>query len=1543
MNCHFSSQLDVLKAAITNLDATGFRGFEGLLAKIFSSITDKSFRLAGSGSQHGKDGSTNGSNDIISFEAKLYTGPINKNEVLSKLTEIIATDPAPDLWILSSTVEIKAQVADILVRAADKNGINLLILDWSPTATIPELAVVCALTRTETITFLTTELADPALVEKASEALLAIANHEKFDERAQAVLELVRNPSLAPSAAVKANREWLTKAFSNERTARREFGQVLAPLAKNALPTVERAALLQNVQQASYGSPTDRLVVLLGDEGCGKSWIFAQSWLANEHPPLTLLIPAAEVPEESTISNEDDFIIQQIIRQTHGATDQKTTARWRNILASWDSAEKPDQPNLVILLDGLNQRPGYDWPRWLDSMAYKLSRIGGQLVITTRNGYFNTRLRKALFTPQYLVCVEQWTERELEEILTKRNVIQKNLSQRVVATLRNPRVLGIAFELLEDGSIENFHELSVDRLLFEHTRKSARYQREVESPHTFSHRLLAHAREILQRVQAAQSSDALIFQSIDLGPRVSHQLSQDLLAVSEGRFFNALAEDPYLYELSDDGLVLALGFAILDTLGRAIRNGTDPEEALEVILGPITALDKTSEAVFAAMLISSIDERSKVSTTTALIVAYLRLQNLDEQTYPAFEAIIRNRIDAAMPALSDLATSPHRAVNDEWLTHALLEVRHDERCWVVMRQHIEQWLRCYSLEPSLRIFKEHTQDKEEYERKLSERNESIIKEISNLSKLEAHFLNTKMIRDDHLVSESLTSTSFRLLAGIPLSEFSEVFVAWAFSQAINSDFHRPYEEFLYLIRFNRVDWSRTREELLRHAAPFSQPEASSVGKWAFVHLLRAVSTIEDAEHCENLIEELTKDRESFGKWRRIETYCETDPCDPNSVSPENIKATAQKCREIDPGNICQSFGVTEEDQFLSEASFGLARFESETAIAVHRSIIEHASKNVRNSATYRLMNLRGCAPLVTVDARDSLLTFAREKRHPFKEGDKNSQNEWLQVQYAHLLTFPHMDGREQIGVLLSLRNFDPPLLDLADVIKPAPAQDLESALDRCQQSNDENFKMTILMFAQHSGSEISERSEDLLIRLTEDPNSVVRALAIGALVAHEKEAFIKSFSHGSWSASTLDPRKERMERWYGSMAIAHAFSKGFLSEVAAIDKISTEHYHMLASSMSDSGSSEIPMRLNASLRLMLAVDGPNDALVVEQRSDDHRKGYDVPTKSLVEPVRSMDLGEFFKRTSETEDEFDERQRQGWKAFDEFEAKLTELSAEQILEDTSRATLRVCMAREPNLVVTWAQNFLELPNHKIRSIFNFGLRVAEALSQLDPELSMKLFTHLRNNRGFVNIVQGPASLGLESLSIWNSANHETLNPLRAARLDEAKDDNEIAQEVLAAYSAHKEDFLDRYIEDKLTSERPVDLARALMVCGFSLENEKREAIIAAHTQMPGIIGLAAQSAKFAYERNVWAKHWHDLMHKARTPEEFWRFSVLFVKLVDGRYQCWSIELAEPETPMKNFIPSAWEGIKRRIKNWQDKRSKTLFGDQAPDPMFLDIQS
>jgi hypothetical protein len=71
-----------------------------------------------------------------------------------------------------------------------------------------------------------------------------------------------------------------------------------------------------------------------------------------------------------------------------------------------------------------------------------------------------------------------------------------------------------------------------------------------------------------------------------------------------------------------------------------------------------------------------------------------------------------------------------------------------------------------------------------------------------------------------------------------------------------------------------------------------------------------------------------------------------------------------------------------------------------------------------------------------------------------------------------------------------------------------------------------------------------------------------------------------------------------------------------------------------------------------------------------------------------------------------------------------------------------------------------------------------------------------------------------------------------------------------------------------------SPRP-NIARAIIVAGFSNDTLWAIETIDAHKDDLGYLGEAYKAAKFAMDRLRWSKHWAALIRSATTETDLWR--------------------------------------------------------------------
>src|SRR3546814_149222 len=253
--------------------------------------------------------------------------------------------------------------------------------------------------------------------------------------------------------------------------ARQQFGQPLAPNDAKMDFGQPRAALRDSLKPAFMGPPSNSVFVVIGPEGVGKSWLVANTWMQSNPAAILLFATAGELRNPEDVIGFEDFLVRKLIAQTGGDFTEANQKRWKRRFAAWRANPGPQNILLALCADGLNQNPGYPWARWIDGASLFLGQLGGQLVVTTRTSHFPT-IRQATASAKIRIPVPEWTKPELDALLRTRGIDPDILTGEVFETLKNPRILSIAVNLIDVHDIEKIEQLSVGRLLFEHLRTS---------------------------------------------------------------------------------------------------------------------------------------------------------------------------------------------------------------------------------------------------------------------------------------------------------------------------------------------------------------------------------------------------------------------------------------------------------------------------------------------------------------------------------------------------------------------------------------------------------------------------------------------------------------------------------------------------------------------------------------------------------------------------------------------------------------------------------------------------------------------------------------------------------------------------------------------------------------------------------------------------------------------------------------------------------------------------------------------------------------
>jgi len=1508
-----ASDLIDLKNALHALKPSGQTGFEGLLAEVFEQLLDVPFRLAKSGSQFGLDGKASDPNVPICFEAKLYKDTVPSSEVLNKLLALAIREDSTELWVLGATSSISTQTESDLAASGRKLGISTVIFDWQGEA--PMLATLLIVVHKLVGAFFEKNV--PAEIsQKAIVALERLASSKDWIAVSEKAMEQLCSASVAAPFALSANRNWLRKALTNRRSAKAAFGQALSPLEMTGLPVLSRQNLVQQLQEFFRSPPQDKLMAVLGDEGNGKSWLMMKCWAEMSEPPITLLLSAESFVGFEPSQGWPEFLVQKLQNQTGDSEPEHSKMRWLRRLERWKKSPPLPLPRLLVIVDGVNQRPSVDWGRLLDSLTPYIHELGGITVVTSRTQFFHTHIAPRLCTPVDQHAVPQWTDSERDEILNAKGLKTASLNPEVATSLRNPRLLGVALSLLTQDDLRSLEGLSPALLLFEYLRILVRDGGTALSFEQFCDRLQGHACTILDRVRANASDDLIVFKQME--------------PTAEGQFFRVLADDPSRYTLEKPGLALALGFAIIDELRIANRNSRDLHEKLKTVLEPVEALDQTAEAVLAALTIACLDDTVNETIGAAVLAGFTHMQNPDGSKLAAFIELGYRRPGVFCSGAETVFMAAHSAPNEDWLVEALKAMKSQPSSWPQLRAFIAQWL-CYWWPDELvnhrMQFSENvtsdTRSKHEAERD---------QRVHDLRPIEKQYFDklTPQISSPFRLME----LSFQLLAGQPLSGLVFELTCAKFSMALSPAYGSPDREFTALIRFNRSDWQETREQLLTHARHFKNPDVSSVGLWTAVALWNATGDASDANEAHRLWLDLTKDRDHGLNWRLVESYCETDPCDPSSVQPENVAITIEKYRSLNVRHLAQHMGQSGEDSFWSDALPAMARFAPDVAVEKHReflsSIPSRRGLPLRHAAWRAIEH----SALLVDELPSQLLTLSNGLLFDPAEVDERSV---APVQQALLMSaFSHLTVSEQLAALLAVSDPGRIWLGVLDIAKPGDVHELSFAM---RQLGPADPKVLVPLALAKVCNEPLPELAGIFPHFLTAPHAVTRFVAFQLAVITQDVAALSVIAKSD--RTFVNVAEDSREYISGSIALINAAERGLIPGVQIIDRIAPKTYFFALARLDDEASHELAKRLDACVHQVLQLTIRHCPVVIKSQIDG---GIEIPyvLHSLDDlPTPSGDFADEFEKFSLSEQSFHEAQQRRRQAYEEFRSSLTDQVAALVLEAFDFNDIQTLVGKKPELTDCWVDLLLKLSLKHQQTLRNFALVLARALTYHEDKLNvaLDLYDRFVNQDSSVNIQYTAAELPLASVAIWSAADHPHVDQRRFSRLDCCQNDHQIATEVCAALYAGKSEILDAYIRSRLCSSLPVDVARAIVIVGFSDNEELASAVMRQYENCKGLLGDAVKACGFAMDRHRWAKHWLQKMQAAQCAEDFWLASVLFLKVVDGRFNALHQERPCGSTTFSQWWWSIDRQIKSRVKRWVNKREKKLFGSDVPSPIFL----
>lgn len=1509
--------------------------FECVVAELIGRLLGVQVALARHGSQYGGDSGVVGQNGRrLRIECKKYrdTSSLSERELLGEVAQALARDEALEAWILVTTRKVPEQTRQTLDQSGDKNGIPIVIIDWTCDGNAPLAALFAS---------------DPELVSKKFSNKAGVAASALQPVFQPAISNLRRHleswclgfESLRQKSHVRLNKIW---------NCPRESKSVLGQNAAGG--SWEKKIRRDSVHNALYDwwrgeAQSDAPAALVGLEGTGKTWAIL-NWLicSQAEQPVVLVIPASALDANFGVSLVN--VKKLMARWLYELSEVRNSDHWLRRLEYLLKRPTGEAPVLTVVFDGLNQEPFVPWLRLLEVFQSECFAGRVRVIISTRKHYFENRLASlnSLFFSPVQIGVGLFDTTlggELDKMLAQYQLSREDLHPDVIWAARTPRLFALVMRLRD--KLLDSGQITIHRLLWEYGRDTLG----IRAATSFSNEEWIDWLKRIARKHREGFKDYSVRSLEETVTRPSlrnREVSARLSDIIDGNW--ATRNESGILELTPTVVGHALGLLLLDYLSQgASTTFAALHEALQRWLDPISGLDQQSEILRAAVSILIEQGGAMIPTVPGvLITAWLHAQNVPDMHRQEIVNLAPNFPVALLDAIEH---SDSRAFDSarSWAVKALRSIPRSSsatRSAIIARA--TRWLMTLSRNKDTGPIADEAYRKRQWD-KLRQR---IGSESLGLIVVAGYEVN---IIDESLALAQATIPS--LIEGFPLAEALPIFEAAAIEVAV-MDRSNCWNGLRWICLLNEVDpqetASRLRKssEIVRHrnSEPGIHPD---IPRRVAALLLFLTFQEQDKHTAASINPKIGRylsyeddylsqpSRSLFPLERRHAEIVFNDTelplrlrierigqfwLDPSFVPPKSfIAEVINAAKSIEAQKLDQQGGLTRDDFEFEAIEPVLARFAPDLLADLMRRKMQNLEKGPPESQYWKAINMAKHL-LLTSETEIAAARALRMNWSNCQDNDKAiAANELLMVETRDL------NGLTQFTTLIQA-DLQFVSSDLAEILCPLTPDEVDVLVSRYSVGTQKQ-RLDLLRLLSLRPPKLNRDAWDWIKGYQNNRDYyVVRKLVFKILAHADLRRFGESLFSDNWS---WKPEEDVWVSHFATDALIEASSSHSFGAVAP--RLAPWR---LLESVRRRGAESSEVRLAAKM-FSDALESNGDT-VVDLGSDlsiDVTRFKQFPfSYSLTPRWSNREIADYrYDMTAEAH-----KKAYNWSIE----------TAEERIRETRMAGAGLLHAvldsKDFDPVLLHAQDYVErwlqgisepTKDFQRRVLLAEGVFLAfcEALLNYDPKRGSRLWHVLRETM----TTQFIGDAGLEELQhmVFRVSDSPRVLQLRKeiAETKYCSTDKELFRLAVSASYNDNTEWLDSFIEEDRASPFAWRQCRAEIMKGFKAGNP----IPATGAWPDGEMKKNRAQLSFWSHRSRWieacARHWWQRYLEASNPVDAYAAWVLFLRTVDRRAWVWMRMDDKNEGQQNPFFEAKmthWtlngDNLERAIKQNEEKLQK-----------------